>query len=628
MRGIIPACVLEEVEDAIKETLWECHTGKHSEFKQHFDFCYEDGGGLAHITNKDDIHIHLADYFDVISGTSTGAIVATYLATKGGSTDTHILQSPAYSKGVARFKQVHPKLSESSALTKGSATAAEALFVATGKQIFTRGNFVMHHLMSLAFALPVVGRGLSTAYTALRRQYWEKGIDEVLQRSFGGGQFGPGVVGEETVAHAQEADRRGFRELAQDLRGIKLSDCGHDMPGGLHTSLLIPTFHIQLNRAVMFWHRHAPSALGHVWGYSTINRLRPRTALPDQQQAAITTAPVVVAAYDNHSDDDSTSASSTSSGHAGAGHLHDSGLQGASVSGGLAPQLSSTGLVTGYGVQDGKLQDSQAALSGGDMAFQLEQDGNVLHVYNVDFPLWCIVRASTAAPTFFPAGKIAGLGAGSPTKPVYLGSRSSPFPILSGDFADGGVVANNPTLAAIAFLEQSEGCHPRDIAVLSLGCGALVKELSVGHGGGAIAWAGGLVDVAMGAAVDAVTAVGEQMFKGAVEADNAAGSSSSFLRVQAVAFTPNATVTRNSLHVPEPLQSDSSNPTAAAANYDAIDTSNGDSKAKLWADCLGRMDRPDDWPILLEVGDKLGQHFREDIKRWVRVNIFNLHATH
>ena len=75
-------------------------------------------------------------------------------------------------------------------------------------------------------------------------------------------------------------------------------------------------------------------------------------------------------------------------------------------------------------------------------------------------------------------------------------------------------MANNPTLAAIAFLEQSEGCHPRDIAVLSLGCGALVKELSVGRGGGAIAWAGGLVDVAMGAAVDAVTAVGEQMFKG------------------------------------------------------------------------------------------------------------------
>ena len=67
----------------------------------------------------------------------------------------------------------------------------------------------MHRLMSLAFALPVVGRALSTAYTALRRQYWEKGIDEVLQRSFGGGAFGPGD--KEADAHANEADRRGFR---------------------------------------------------------------------------------------------------------------------------------------------------------------------------------------------------------------------------------------------------------------------------------------------------------------------------------------------------------------------------------------------------------------------------------
>ena len=192
------------------------------------------------------------------------------------------------------------------------------------------------------------------------------------------------------------------RELAQDLRAIKLSDCGHDRPGGLHTSLLIPTFHIQLNRAVMFWHRHAPCAESHVWGYSTINRLRPRTALPEQQQAAIAMAPVVVATYENHSDDDSSDAGSTSNGRAGADQLHDSGLQGASASGGLAPRMSSTGLVTGYGVQDGKLQDSQAALPGGDMAFKLEQDGNVLHVYNVDFPLWRIVRASTAAPTFFP----------------------------------------------------------------------------------------------------------------------------------------------------------------------------------------------------------------------------------
>jgi hypothetical protein len=37
-----------------------------------------------------------------------------------------------------------------------------------------------------------------------------------------------------------------------------------------------------------------------------------------------------------------------------------------------------------------------------EQGFRLEQDGNVVHVYNVDFPLWSIVRASTAAPTYFP----------------------------------------------------------------------------------------------------------------------------------------------------------------------------------------------------------------------------------
>jgi hypothetical protein len=92
--------------------------------------------------------------------------------------------------------------------------------------------------------------------------------------------------------------------------------------------------------------------------------------------------------------------------------------------------------------------------------------------------------------------------------------KGEDFPLLGGTFADGGVVANNPTLAAIAFLQKVQGCDPRSIAVLSLGCGTKVKSLSVGPGGGVLAWAGGLVDVSMGASVDCVTAVGEQMFKG------------------------------------------------------------------------------------------------------------------
>jgi hypothetical protein len=92
--------------------------------------------------------------------------------------------------------------------------------------------------------------------------------------------------------------------------------------------------------------------------------------------------------------------------------------------------------------------------------------------------------------------------------------KGKPFSLLGGRFADGGVVANNPTLAAIAFLEKAEGRSPNSIAVLSLGCGTVVKAMSLFPGGGILSWAPGLVDVSLGASVDAVTAVGEQMFKG------------------------------------------------------------------------------------------------------------------
>ena len=113
--------------------------------------------------------------------------------------------------------------------------------------------------------------------------------------------------------------------------------------GKLHTSLLIPAFQVDKNRAVVFWHRSGlslgdPSASA--WGYSTLNRLR--------------------------------TAAGTSS----------AGLQAAEADGGSAPA------------------DLQSEVGNGSR-LKLRESGNTLHVYNVDFPLWKLVRASTAAPTYF-----------------------------------------------------------------------------------------------------------------------------------------------------------------------------------------------------------------------------------
>jgi hypothetical protein len=49
----------------------------------------------------------------------------------------------------------------------------------------------------------------------------------------------------------------------------------------LHCSLLIPSFQIDHNRPVMFWHLHQDNTVGgSAWGYSTVNRLRPYAGIP------------------------------------------------------------------------------------------------------------------------------------------------------------------------------------------------------------------------------------------------------------------------------------------------------------------------------------------------------------
>lgn len=67
---------------------------------------------------------------------------------------------------------------------------------------------------------------------------------------------------------------------------IKMSD-----ESSLHCSLLIPSFQIDHNRPVMFWHLHQGKSMGGSgWGYSTVNRLRPFEGLEVVDEEGIVAA--------------------------------------------------------------------------------------------------------------------------------------------------------------------------------------------------------------------------------------------------------------------------------------------------------------------------------------------------
>lgn len=54
-------------------------------------------------------------------------------------------------------------------------------------------------------------------------------------------------------------------------------------------------------------------------------------------------------------------------------------------------------------------------------------------------------------------------------------------------------MANNPTLAAIAFLERAYGVERQNMAVLSVGCGSVTGALSVNPNAGGRGWVGPLL---------------------------------------------------------------------------------------------------------------------------------------
>ena len=83
-----------------------------------------------------------------------------------------------------------------------------------------------------------------------------------------------------------------------------------------------------------------------------------------------------------------------------------------------------------------------------------------------------------------------------------------------GHFVDGGVVANNPTIAGISFLQRIyPGSNMTNTAVLSLGCGSCWSSSGLPPAGGPLRVAAPMIDIMMGANCDTAAAAGEMLYR-------------------------------------------------------------------------------------------------------------------
>ena len=111
-------------------------------------------------------------------------------------------------------------------------------------------------------------------------------------------------------------------------------------------------------------------------------------------------------------------------------------------------------------------------------------------------PMWQVCRASSAAPTYFPAFGMRVEGHGCA-------------------LIDGGVVANNPTACAIAeaLRKDARVDHPRDLVVLSVGSGERTRtiDLKSAREWGALEWAVPIIDVLFDGNTDSVDYIARQL---------------------------------------------------------------------------------------------------------------------
>lgn len=113
-----------------------------------------------------------------------------------------------------------------------------------------------------------------------------------------------------------------------------------------------------------------------------------------------------------------------------------------------------------------------------------------------ELPLWEVCRASSAAPTYFPAHamKVEGQDCA---------------------LIDGGVVANNPTACAIAeaLRKDAQVDNSRDLVVLSVGTGERTRSISLAAARewGALEWAVPIIDVLFDGNTDSVDYIARQL---------------------------------------------------------------------------------------------------------------------
>jgi uncharacterized protein len=100
-----------------------------------------------------------------------------------------------------------------------------------------------------------------------------------------------------------------------------------------------------------------------------------------------------------------------------------------------------------------------------------------------DFPLSVVARATSAAPTYFEA--------------LEAGDRA---------LVDGGVFATNPAMCALAEVLNREDVRPRDVVLLSLGCGERTEKHDFDEikDWGLAKWARPILDVVFDGVSDAV----------------------------------------------------------------------------------------------------------------------------
>ncbi|GAQ82712.1 hypothetical protein KFL_001210060 [Klebsormidium nitens] len=150
IRGIILGVVLEYLEDTILEVLRERHKNENIERKD----------------------IYLAEFFDIIAGTSTGGLLALYLASRGRTYDT-LGKSRLGLTEKERMMMEEPN--NKTYHRKGGATAALQMYRANASNIFK------HTVPGYLRWAPVEW----ISETFLRAKYGSNGIESVLQDVFG-----------------------------------------------------------------------------------------------------------------------------------------------------------------------------------------------------------------------------------------------------------------------------------------------------------------------------------------------------------------------------------------------------------------------------------------------------------